>query len=83
MRLIQLCLSMTCNGPSHRPASSEVHQQVSAVADDHPPSFANRVEMLERIKVLGEEKETMRMERTMLLLKKKLQLEKGKESWLS
>ena len=60
MRLIQLCLS---NSSSHRPASSEVHQQVSAVAADHPPSFANRVEMLERIKVLGEEKDTMRMEK--------------------
>ena len=60
MRLIQACLS---NSSSHRPASSEVHQQVSAVAADHPPSFANRVEMLERIKVLGEEKETMRVEK--------------------
>ena len=60
MRLIQLCLS---NSTSHRPASSEVHQQVSAVAADHPPSFANRVEMLERIKSLREEKETMRMEK--------------------
>ena len=60
MRLIQMCLS---NSSSHRPTSSEVHQQVSAVAADHPPSFANRVEMLERIKALGEEKETMRMEK--------------------
>ena len=59
MRLIQACLS---NSSSHRPASSEVHQQVSAVAADHPPSFANRVEMLERINTLGEEKETMRIE---------------------
>ena len=60
MQLIQVCLS---NSTSHRPASSEVHQQVSAVAADHPPSFANRVEMLERIKALGEEKEAMRMEK--------------------
>ena len=60
MQLIQACLS---NSSSHRPTSSEVHQQVSAVAADHSPSFANRVEMLERIKVLGEEKETMRMEK--------------------
>ena len=59
MRLIHLCLS---NSSSHRPTSSKVHQQVSAVAADHPPSFANRVVMLERIKVLAEEKETMRME---------------------
>ena len=54
MRLIQSCLS---NSSAHRPTSSEVHQQVSAVAGDHPPSFANRVEMLERMKALGEEKE--------------------------
>ena len=54
MRLIQACLS---NSSAHRPASPEVHQQVSAVAGDHPPSFANKVEMLERIKTLGEEKE--------------------------
>ena len=54
MRMIRACLS---NSSAHRPASPEVHQQVSAVAGDHPPSFANRVEMLERIKTLGEEKE--------------------------
>ena len=54
MTLIQGCL---INSPSHRPTSSEVHQIVSAVAADHPPSFTNRVEMMERIKVLGEEKE--------------------------
>ena len=67
MRLIQLCLS---NSSSHRPASSEVHQQVSAVAADHPPSFANRVEMLERIKSLREEKETMRMEKNNAIAQK-------------
>ena len=54
MRLIRACLS---NSSAHRPASPEIHQQVSAVAGDHPPSFANKVEMLERIKTLGEEKE--------------------------
>ena len=54
MTLIQGCLS---NSPSHRPTSLEVHQRVSAVAADHPPSFTNRVEMMERIKALGEEKE--------------------------
>ena len=54
MTLIQGCL---INSPSHRPTSSEVHQRVSAVAADHPPSFTNRVEMMERIKALGEEKE--------------------------
>ena len=54
MTLIQGCLS---NSPSHRPTSSEVHQRVSAVAADHPPSFTNRVEMMDRIKTLSQEKE--------------------------
>ena len=67
MRLIQLCLS---NSSSHRPTSLEVHQQVSAVAADHPPSFANRVVMLERIKVLGEENETMRIKKNNAVAKK-------------
>ena len=60
MTLIHRCLS---NNPSHRPTSSEVHQRVSAAAADHPPSFTNRVEMMERIKALSEEKETMRSEK--------------------
>ena len=60
MSLIQGCLS---NSPSHRPTSSEVHQRVSAVAADHPPSFTNRVEMMERIKTLGQEKERVLAEK--------------------
>jgi hypothetical protein len=56
MTLIQGCLS---NSPSHRPTSSEVHQRVSAVAADHPPSFTNRVEMMDRIKTLSEEKDIL------------------------
>ena len=53
MTLIQQCLS---NSPSHRSTSSEVHQRASAVAADHPPSFTNRVEMMERIKHLVRKK---------------------------
>ena len=60
MTLIQGCLS---NSPSHRPTSSEVHQRVSAVAADHPPSFTNRVEMMDRIKTLGQEKERVQAEK--------------------
>ena len=60
MTLIQGCLS---NSPSHRPTSSEVHQRMSEVAADHPPSFTNRVEMMERIKTLGGEKERVRSEK--------------------
>ena len=60
MTLIQGCLS---NSPSHRPTSSEVHQRVSAVAADHPPSFTNRVEMMDRIKTISEEAEATKMEK--------------------
>ena len=60
MTLIQRYLS---NSPSHRPTSSEVHQRVSAVAADHPPSFANRVEMMDRIKTLSQENERVLAEK--------------------
>ena len=58
--LIQGCLS---NSPSHRPTSSEVHQRMSAVAANHSPSFTNRVEMMDRIKTLWEEKERVLQEK--------------------
>jgi N-acetylneuraminic acid mutarotase len=60
MTLIQGCLS---NSPSHRPTSSEVHQRVSAVAADHPPSFTNIVEMMDRIKTLSQENERVLAEK--------------------
>ena len=60
MTLIQGCLS---NSPSHRPTSSEVHQRVSVVAADHPPSFTNRVEIIDRIKALGRENERVQAEK--------------------
>ena len=60
MTLIQGCLS---NSPSHRPTSSEVHQRVSAVAADHPPSFTNRVEMMDRIKILSQDNERVQAEK--------------------
>ena len=71
MHLIQSCLS---NSPSHRPTSCEVHQQVSAVSAEHPASFTNRVEILERIKVLGEEKEAVRMEKSNAVAEKDEQI---------
>ena len=67
MTLIQGCLS---NSPSHRPTSSEVHQRVSAVAADHPPSFTNRVEMMERIKTLGQENERVLAEKDIAIAEK-------------
>ena len=67
MILIQGCLS---NSPSHRPTSSEVHQRVSAVAADHPPSFTNRVEMMDRIKALSEEKDRERTKKDSAITEK-------------
>ena len=67
MALIQGCLS---NSPSHRPTSSEVHQRVSAVAADHPLSFTNRVEMMDRIKALSEEKDRERTEKDSAITEK-------------
>ena len=67
MTLIQRCLS---NSPSHRPTSSEVHQGVNAMAADHPLSFTNRVEMMDRIKVLGDEKERVQIEREAIRVEK-------------
>ena len=71
MHLIQLCLS---NSPSHRPTSCEVQKQVSAVSAEQPASFANRVEMLERIKAHGEEKEEVRIEKNNVLAEKDEQM---------
>jgi hypothetical protein len=66
MTLIQGCLS---NSPSHRPTSSEVHQRVSAVAADHPPSFTNRVEIMDIIKTLGQENERVLAEKDAAIAK--------------
>ena len=67
MTLIQGCLS---NSPSHRPTSSEIHQRVSAVAADHPPSFTNRVEMMDRIKTFGQENERVLAEKDTIVVEK-------------
>ena len=71
MTLIQGCLS---NSPSHRPTSSEVHQRVSAVAADHPPSFTNRVEMMDRIKTLSQENERVLAEKDTAVAEKKREI---------
>ena len=63
MSSIRQCLS---NSPSLRPTASEVHQLVNTVAADNPPSFANRAEMLEKIKVLRMGKKTMKIEKVTL-----------------
>ena len=77
MTLIQECLS---NSSSHRPTSSEVHQRVSAVAADHPPSFTNRVEMMDRIKTLGQENERVLAEKDTTVAEKNREMRTGKDA---
>ena len=60
MPLIKGCLS---NDPSLRPTASEIHQQVNKSAESYPPSFVNKAVMLETIKVLRNEKETIMTEK--------------------
>ena len=60
MSLIKQCLS---NSPSLRPTTCKIHEQVSTVAKDSPPSFSNKAVMLETIKVLREENTDMKMKK--------------------
>ena len=60
MSLIKRCLS---NSPSLRPTTCKIHEQVSTVAKDSPPSFSNKAVMLETIKVLREENKYMKMKK--------------------
>jgi hypothetical protein len=45
---------------------------VSAVAADHPPSFTNRVEMIDRIKTLSQENERVLAEKDADILLKRI-----------
>ena len=67
LSLIRRCLN---NGPTHRPTSKDVHDQVSAVADEHVPSYANRIELLRTIRSLERDKEMLSNENKQLLEEK-------------
>ena len=56
--LIKRCLS---NSLSLRPTAFEIYEQVSVVAKDNPPSFANRTIMLEIIRNFRKESERNRI----------------------
>ena len=56
MDLIQRCIT---NDPQLRPHAREIVGQLGEVASQFPTSFANRLEMLRRIEVDGEEKRTL------------------------
>ena len=67
LSLIKRCLN---NSPTHRPTSKDIRDQASAVAIEHLPSHANRIELLRRIRSLEKDKELLNEEN------KKLQEEK-------
>ena len=56
MNLIQRCIT---NDPQLRPHASEIVGQLGEIALQFPTSFANRLEMLRRIEVDGEEKRAL------------------------
>ena len=57
--LIQRCLN---NSPSERPQAATILEEITEVASRFPPSFGNRVEMLNRIKSDVEEKQKLHSE---------------------
>lgn len=57
--LIQRCLN---NSPSERPQVATILEEVSDVASKFPPSFSNRVDILNRVKSDMEEKQQLREE---------------------
>ena len=48
--LLQLIVQCLSNNPSHRPEISSIARQVAAVANHFPPSYPNKIEMLQEIK---------------------------------
>ena len=59
MDLIMRCLS---NNPQQRPRAAEIVGRMVGVALEHPPSFENRVEMLQRVSALLTEKRELEEE---------------------
>ena len=61
--LMDLILHCLRNSPTHRPQASEVLQRVSEGAAQFPPSFNNKVDMLEQVKADSSEKNALREEK--------------------
>ena len=59
MDLIMCCLS---NNPQRRPRAAEIVGRMVGVVLEHPPSFENRVEMLQRVSALLTEKRELEEE---------------------
>ncbi|XP_064385453.1 serine/threonine-protein kinase dst1-like [Halichondria panicea] len=59
MDLIMRCLS---NNPQQRPRAAEIVGRMVGVVLEHPPSFENRVEMLQRVSALLTEKRELEEE---------------------
>ena len=62
--LILRCIS---NNPARRARAAEIVLRMSDMTRQFPPSFANRVEMLQRIKINAGEKQTLTTENQRLV----------------
>ena len=57
--LMELILQCLKNRPHHRPVIAEVFHQVNNVASRFPPTFTNKIEVLQRMKFEAAEKQRM------------------------
>ena len=65
--LMDLILRCVSNNPARRARAVEIVQQMSDIARQFPPSFANRVDMLQQIETEAGEKQTLTTENQRLL----------------
>ena len=63
MPLIERCLS---NSPNFRPNASELVERVNDTATQHPLSFSNRVDMMQRIDSIKRKREDLQTQVSML-----------------
>ena len=67
MDLIHRCIN---NDPQLRPHAGEIIRQVSRVASQFPASFANRLEMLRRIRTVEEQTRVLKEEKDIIIQQK-------------
>ena len=71
MDLIHRCIN---NDPQLRPHADEISGQVSRVASRFPASFANRLEMLKRIKTTAKQTGVLREEKDAVIQQREVQI---------
>ena len=70
--LMDLILRCVSNNPARRARAAEIVQQIGNIVHQFPPSFANRVKMLQRIETETNEKQTLQAECQRLAAEAKL-----------